>query len=225
MTWQDRLKNIDSHSSVAKEFRVYTTHGAILSVMTVLLMVYLVYTEAAFHLQVVTHERVHVNATNSRGLEMEFDITLPNVPCSKLKIDANDHQGQPQSLHLDQYHHVWKHRVRIEEDGRRTLVGSKSRLELGSTLLSEESLVDIANVSGKLVGEGGVLDDPNHDECGSCYGAGEEGECCNTCEDVRRVYRQRGWTLDTDAVNIVQCKEEQEKNEEGEGCNVRTFAY
>ena len=26
-------------------------------------------------------------------------------------------------------------------------------------------------------------------ECGSCYGAGDEGECCNTCDEVRLAYR------------------------------------
>ena len=31
----DNLRNLDSHSSVSKEFRVYTIHGAILSVFTI----------------------------------------------------------------------------------------------------------------------------------------------------------------------------------------------
>lgn len=28
--------------------------------------------------------------------------------------------------------------------------------------------------------------------CGSCYGAGGEGVCCNTCEEVREVYKKKG---------------------------------
>ena len=32
----DRLKNFDGHSSVSKEFRVYSLQGAILSVVTIL---------------------------------------------------------------------------------------------------------------------------------------------------------------------------------------------
>ena len=32
---KDRLKNLDTHSSVSKEFRVYTLHGAVLSMITV----------------------------------------------------------------------------------------------------------------------------------------------------------------------------------------------
>jgi hypothetical protein len=34
MAIADRLKNLDAHSSVSKEFRVYTVSGAILSVAT-----------------------------------------------------------------------------------------------------------------------------------------------------------------------------------------------
>lgn len=32
--------------------------------------------------------------------------------------------------------------------------------------------------------------------CGSCYGGLEpEGGCCNTCEDVRTAYVNRGWSF------------------------------
>ena len=42
MTLSERLRKLDSHSSVSKEFRVYTTHGAVLSILTVLMILYLV---------------------------------------------------------------------------------------------------------------------------------------------------------------------------------------
>ena len=29
-----------------------------------------------------------------------------------------------------------------------------------------------------------LLHKGNETECGSCYGAGAEGECCNTCDEV-----------------------------------------
>lgn len=40
------------------------------------------------------------------------------------------------------------------------------------------------------------------EEC-NCYGAGFEGECCRTCEDVRTAYRRKGWRLDASAVPAV----------------------
>ncbi len=36
--------------------------------------------------------------------------------------------------------------------------------------------------------------DPNY--CGSCYGSeSEEGQCCNTCAEVREAYRKKGWAF------------------------------
>ena len=29
-------------------------------------------------------------------------------------------------------------------------------------------------------------------KCGNCYGAGEEGQCCNTCYDVKVAYDKKG---------------------------------
>lgn len=224
MSLKDRLKNFDAQSSVSNEFRVYTVQGAVFSVLTVLAIVYLVITEVRFNFQVVLKENVHVNATSSRGLEMEFDITLLAVPCSKLQIDAADQQGQSQSLHLDAEHHVWKHRVRVEPDGRRKLIGSKTRLELGNTLLNEKDLIAVVEEEGKVKEEGKLEELPLEveEKCGSCYGAGDEGECCNTCEDVRRAYRHRGWVLKTDP-SIVQCLQDHDEfgeSQDGEGCNV-----
>lgn len=41
--------------------------------------------------------------------------------------------------------------------------------------------------------------------CGSCYGGLEpEGGCCNTCEDVRQAYVNRGWSFNNpDAIEQV----------------------
>lgn len=34
-----------------------------------------------------------------------------------------------------------------------------------------------------------LLHKGNETECGSCYGAAPEDECCNTCDEVRTLYR------------------------------------
>ena len=179
-------------------------------------IVYLVSTEFVYNFKVQRNERVHVNATSPAGLEMEFDISLRDLPCSRLNIDANDPNGQPQSLHLDRNHHVWKHKIKFDDnDGSVQFVGDKSKLELGSTLLTEEhlerSLEGMVNAS---------LIKQREDYCGSCYGACEEGECCNSCDDVKRTYNLKGWVL-RDLEQVEQCKEEMVNVvEKGEGCNI-----
>jgi hypothetical protein len=230
MVLKDRLRKLDAHSSVPTEFRVYTASGAILSVVTVVIILYLLVTEAFFNFQVTLEERVHVSGTSPDGLELEFDLTLPHVPCQYLNVDANDPTGQSQSLHLDTVHHVWKHRLKYE-NGKSKLIGTRKKLELGSTLLTEGDLMDhIEDLEDDLDDddENGDKDalskdtkagEKGKDECGSCYGAGEEGECCDTCDDVQRAYRRKGWVLQ-DLDGVKQCKGDAQIDMAGEGCNV-----
>eukprot|EP00529_Nitzschia_sp_RCC80_P024748 CAMPEP_0113481448 /NCGR_PEP_ID=MMETSP0014_2-20120614/22415_1 /TAXON_ID=2857 /ORGANISM="Nitzschia sp." /LENGTH=454 /DNA_ID=CAMNT_0000374947 /DNA_START=27 /DNA_END=1391 /DNA_ORIENTATION=- /assembly_acc=CAM_ASM_000159 len=247
LTFKDKLKSIDSQSnSFLKEYRVYTSAGAVLSVATVVVILYLLVTEINYNFQTVVTERVHVNATSSRGLEVEFDITLPMVKCSMLNIDSNDPAGQQQNLHLDRHHHVWKHRVKPIDGGsgggsgkmKFELIGEKQKLEPGSTLLkdssvqehlaelknSDRTLHEIVSDNKKNAAEG---EDDNEDDvvagCGSCYGAAEDdNECCNTCDDVKRAYSRKGWHVE-DPSTFKQCQKEAAlKADEGddEGCNV-----
>ena len=191
------------------------------------------WTEASFHFTTTITDRVHVNATSPVGLDVEFDISLPQVPCSLLNIDANDPTGQAQSLHLDRQHHVWKHRIKIEEStGKIMYLGDRKRLELGSTLVKEEYLMEEIEKMTNLTEhekeyarklETELKKEAEEEECGSCYGAGEDGECCNTCDDVKRAYNRKGWHL-SDIRSITQCstegEDERDKETEGEGCNV-----
>lgn len=81
-----------------------------------------------------------------------------------------------------------------------------------------------------------------NDYCGSCYGGLEpESGCCNTCEEVRQAYVNRGWSFNTpDAIEQVrvwlihdsdmcfdllpQCVDEgwsdKLKEQASEGCNI-----
>jgi hypothetical protein len=193
---------------------------------------YLTFTELGYNFQTIITERVHVNATSARGLDVEFDISLPLLPCSLLNIDANDPTGQAMSLHLDRQHHVWKHRIKVQENGAITFIGDRTKLELGSTFKEEAHIIsELENLGYNHTIEERALEEdaeaepmemPVEIECGSCYGAGEEGECCNTCDDVKRAYNRKGWHLQ-DSASIEQCKNQGEAEaHEGddEGCNV-----
>ena len=174
-------------------------------------------------------ERVHVNATSPTGLDVEFDISLPQVPCNLLNIDANDPSGQTQSLHLDRKHHIWKHRLQVDDNNPNEFhfTGDRRKLEQGSTLLHEDHLEEtLEELQGRMVKTFPPKEGTDDDDegCGSCYGAGEEGEFCDTCDDVKRAYKRKGWHM-SNPHEIKQCKREMESieknnNYEGEGCNV-----
>jgi len=236
-----RLRALDRHTSVSREFQVRTSSGALFSVLTILSIAYLLRSEYAYNFQTTVVDHVHVNATSPAGLEVEFDITFPRISCALLSVDANDPTGQVQSLHLDRRHHVWKHR--LDKSGR--MIGRRSRFELGGTMQSEEHVRAAAERTGLKIIEGEELeakkamermdkelegqqgqdgdssssDDPEEEECGDCYGAGDEGECCPTCDDVKRAYQRKGWHVDIKG--IKQCQfVKTSKQEAGEGCNV-----
>ncbi|PSR76751.1 hypothetical protein PHLCEN_2v8236 [Hermanssonia centrifuga] len=60
--------------------------------------------------------------------------------------------------------------------------------------------------------------------CGSCYGGvAPDGGCCNSCEDVRQSYVNRGWSFNNPD-SIQQCVNEgwseKLKEQASEGCNI-----
>lgn len=146
---------------------------------------------------------------------MEFDLTFPHIPCALLATDANDPTGQSQSFHIDNNHRVWKHR--LDKNG--NTIGKKSRFELGGTLINEDQLNSLKTAKESSAQQ--QLDEADDEEyCGSCYGAGDVGECCNTCDDVKRAYRRKSWHV-PDISKIDQCAHSvRASEEEGEGCNV-----
>ena len=234
----DYLRSIDIRSPISSEFRIRTLSGASLSLLTILLAFYLIYSEYIYNLSTSIVDHVHVFDQRSDGLEVSFDITFHHIPCALLAADANDPTGQGQSFHIDgnNRHRVYK--GRITKDGKP--VGKKSLLELGNTAIHEDQVEglrlakeeiqrkkDKRNLGEEEVEEetttDAVVDEEIADNCGSCYGAGEEGECCNTCDDVKRAYHRKSWHI-PDLSVIAQCADSvRASDEDGEGCHVHGY--
>ncbi|KAL3777737.1 hypothetical protein HJC23_005370 [Cyclotella cryptica] len=220
-SYTDYLRSLDTHSPISPEFRIRTLSGATLSLLTLLLITFLIRSEYTYNLSTVsTLNHVHVMPQSPHGLEVEFDITFPHIPCALLAVDANDPTGQSQSFHIDRRHRVWKHRL----DGEGKAIGRRSRFELGGTLIDQRDwkgrVEETLRRREEEVEEEEVDDEQ---ECGSCYGAGLEGECCNTCDDVKQAYRRKSWHI-KDLKEIVQCRHlVRAESEENEGCNIHGF--
>jgi hypothetical protein len=61
--------------------------------------------------------------------------------------------------------------------------------------------------------------------CGDCYGAASrEGQCCNSCDDVRDAYGSRGWGIGELGTTAEQCVREKKSHQQsslpGEGCRL-----
>ena len=225
-SYVDYFRSIDTHSPISSEFRVRTLSGALISIFTLVLTIYLIRSEYNYNLTPTFLDHVHVMPQSDFGLEVEFDITFQHIPCALLATDANDPTGQSQSFHIDTNHRVWKHR--IDKNG--NTIGRKSKFELGGTLIHEDQLDSLRDAKEsnnekdksdpRTQNEEELEEADDEEYCGSCYGAGEEGECCNTCDDVKRAYKRKSWHV-PDISKITQCAHMvRAGNEEGEGCNV-----
>ena len=219
-SFSQRIKNFDFQNNIPSEFRVYTTHGALLSFTTILILLYLFSTEYTYNLSRTTKEGVYVNTTSNQLIEMELDITFHNIACPLLSFDTYDPNDQQQSLHLDSHHRVYKHR--IGKDGR--MIGRKSKFEQGMTLQNENHIEEYASKKDikflKDLPNNNDEEDDDGEYCGSCYGAGTDGECCNTCDDVKHAYQRRGWQF-TPNMDVKQCHDSLNSNKMiGEGCNI-----
>ena len=254
-SYSDFIRSIDARSPISSEFQIRTLSGALLSVLTAFLALYLIYTEYTYNFNTTFLDHVRVVDQSPDGLEVSFDVTFPHIPCALLAADANDPTGQGQSFHIDgKRHRVWK--SRLDKNGR--VRGRKSKFDLGNTLTREEQVENLRLAKEGLANNGNVVlppspdgdgDDASNDsrgrkgemkeegkeddivdmeandeqECGSCYGAGDPGECCNTCDDVKRAYHRKHWHI-PDVTAIAQCVHvNRASSEEGEGCNVHGF--
>ena len=80
----------------------------------------------------------------------------------------------------------------------------ESKHEIGGTIAHEHELTK--NHVARNATESDGADDPEKPKCGDCFGAGADGECCNTCEAVRAAYRTKGWDFRPEG--IPQCEKE-----------------
>lgn len=159
-------------------------------------------------------DHLYVNTTRSSALTIDFDISFPNLACSLLSVDAIDDTGMSQT---DAVHEVFKHQ--LTTDGART--GSPQRQELGNTVRTENQLEQVAKDS---VEKAQAIIKQQIGDCGNCYGAGDRGQCCNTCQDVKDAYARLGWRFKPQG--IVQCNSEamminlKEQFAEDGGCQI-----
>lgn len=134
-------------------------------------------------------------------MKIDFDFSFPHISCNLLALDAIDEAGLPQK---DVVHEIFKHRINAlgEKDG------DAVRHEfLGQTMTTEEELGKSDTLKKPEVKIETLI--PSEIGCGNCYGAGANGECCNTCDEVKYAYQRTGWKFNPHGIS--QCRDENEK--------------
>ncbi|XP_054282763.1 endoplasmic reticulum-Golgi intermediate compartment protein 3-like [Macrosteles quadrilineatus] len=198
----ETLKQLDAYSKPIEDFRVKTVSGGTASILCWLVIAILlskrVY-EFAFNTETV--EMIVVDTSSGSKLQINIDIVVPAVSCDYLALDAMDSSGE-QHLHIE--HSIFKRRLDLAGN---PIEDPKKEEKLGTHKSQNDTAIALP-------------------KCGSCYGA-ENPErnitCCNTCEDVKKAYELKRWSL-VEIDKVEQCRSTQDAEKVAralkEGCQI-----
>ncbi|KAK7048490.1 Sec1-domain-containing protein [Favolaschia claudopus] len=193
------LKGVDAFGKTTDDVKVKTRTGALLTIIAAAIILAFTTMEFFDYRRVYIDTSIVVDKSRGEKLTVKMNITFPRVPCYLLSVDVMDISGETQR---DLTHNILK--ARLDEKG--VFIESARSVELKNDV--EQQLT--------------INREPGY--CGSCYGGLEpESGCCQTCEDVRQAYVNRGWSFSNpDAID--QCKDEgwteKLKEQSNEGCNI-----
>jgi len=296
----DKIKRIDIYPKLDDDLQVRTFSGAIVSILSGSLILYLFFSELNYYSTIEKVENLEVDLKRGEKLKINFDVTFPYIPCALLNLDSIDATGIRQ---IDLSHHVQKqpldkygksfgettvHTMQQKNDdagknvskiykiihsgfcadtsGCNEIVNAAGCQSALSTLGidSDKTVQTQSNQPDKCIFDTGSnngyfnmrkerspalsnygkvcycfgfssdskkqnpMEDPSY--CGSCYGAAiKKGQCCNTCAEVKAVYKDRGWNM-PNLEGIQQCllsgethAELSRQLENGDGC--RMYGY
>ncbi|KAL1899704.1 ER-derived vesicles protein erv46 [Ceratocystis pirilliformis] len=202
MAAKSRFTKLDAFAKTVDEARIRTTSGGIVTIVSLIVVLYLSLGEWLDYRRVTVHPELIVDKGRAERMEIFLNITFPHMPCELLTLDLMDVSGEQQHSVA---HGINKVRLASEADGGR--------------------VIDIEALNLHKDDDAKHLD-PNY--CGGCYGANPlphaiKAGCCNTCDEVREAYTQAGWAFG-DGSGVEQCTREHYKErleeQRHEGCRV-----
>nr|CCC92512.1 unnamed protein product [Trypanosoma congolense IL3000] len=181
-----------------QDARQRTALGGVLSIASMVTIALLIIGEVRYFLTTVEQHEMYVDPRIGGTMHVVINITFPRVPCDLMTADAIDAFGEY-----------------VEDMGRDTV---KMRVD-SDTLAPLGEARPLVNMNKKATSD-------THD-CPSCYGAEKNpGDCCHTCDDVRRAFAERQWEFHEDDVSIMQCAKERlqmaASTASREGCNLHS---
>ncbi|PSK42444.1 hypothetical protein B9Z65_4358 [Elsinoe australis] len=202
MAIKSRFTRLDAFTKTVEDARVRTSSGGIVTIVSLLVVLYLVLGEWSEYRRVVVHPELIVDKGRSEKMEIHMNISFPRMPCELLTLDVMDVSGDIQEGVV---HGVHKVRLTPESEGSHEI--DRAHLDIDS----QEEAPHL---------------DPEY--CGECYGApapptAKKHGCCNTCAEVREAYASVSWSFGK-GENVEQCTREHYsehlEQQRREGCRV-----
>jgi hypothetical protein len=214
MSSRPKLLSIDAFSKTIEDAKIKTASGGIITLVCCAIVLFLIRNEYNDYRLVINLPTLVVDKDINKPLDINVDITFPNVPCEVLTIDILDVSGD---VKVDVVKSGFE-KVALALDGTEISGGARA-----PPLANDVSLEELA---GRGPDASGV--------CGLCYGLlpqdAAEGEhpkfCCNDCATVKLAYAEKLWAF-YDGADIAQCEAEgyvaclTESIANNEGCRIR----
>ncbi|KKA30808.1 hypothetical protein TD95_003664 [Thielaviopsis punctulata] len=203
MSGKSRFTKLDAFAKTVDEARIRTTSGGIVTIVSLLVVLYLSLGEWLDYRRVVVHPELVVDKGRGERMEIFLNITFPHLPCELVTLDVMDVSGEQQH---GLAHGINKVRLAAESAG--------------------GGVIDVSWLSVHNKDEDAKHLDPDY--CGECYGAQAPDNamkkgCCNTCDEVRDAYAQASWAFG-DGTGVEQCTREHYKErleeQRHEGCRI-----
>ena len=159
------------------DVKIKTATGAILSIATISAMIVLFFHEFFRFVKPRVFEEVIVDTSRvglQRTMPINFNISI-QMPCGQIHVDAFDIEGNQQA---DTRHDL--RQVRVDENG---------------YSIEDKKWLSVKKRENKGREKEMLKKQQNKDYCGSCYGAGAKGQCCNSCDDVIDAFKAKGWGI------------------------------
>ncbi|KAH0551019.1 hypothetical protein GP486_007622 [Trichoglossum hirsutum] len=200
---KSRFTRLDAFTKTVEDARIRTTSGGIVTIGSLLVLLYLVWGEWSDYRRIAVHPELIVDKSRGEKMEIHLNITFPRLPCELLTLDVMDVSGEQQ---VGVMHGVSKVRLAPEAQG--------------------GGAIDVNNLDLHSPDDEAFHLDPDY--CGDCYGApapphAKKQGCCNNCDEVRDAYASVSWAF-TRGENVEQCEREGYSRrldaQRSEGCRI-----
>ncbi|KAK6379710.1 ER-derived vesicles protein erv46 [Exophiala oligosperma] len=186
MPAKSRFTRLDAFTKTVEDARVRTTSGGIVTIASIVIIIYLILGEWADYRKILIQPELIVDKGRGEKMEIHLNMTFPRIPCELLTLDVMDVSGEQQTGVV---HGVNKVRLSPYKEGSRVI-------DTTALVLHEQDAATHL--------------DPDY--CGSCYSApappnAKKPGCCNTCDEVREAYAANSWAFGR-GEGVEQCERE-----------------
>lgn len=210
------IVSLDAFSKAEEDVRIRTRMGATITLACLATTTMLLLSEWWQYTRIVSQSTLVMDRHRNDKLELNLDITFPHMSCDLLNFDIIDDSG------------VLQYDDDLIVEGSIITGFSKIRLDTSGN--------ELERMDYKLKDQIAQYPEDDANYCGSCYNALDQSKndlpdtkqedkvCCQTCDDVRRAYLDKGWSI-MDGKGIRQCEREgyvdKINKHLGEGCRVK----